>query len=160
MPYSNISAVLSPADVSGINGALTAIETALPFLINLTEEERKTIYKMGPDAKSYVDKTKNYTVSHPALIPPFASASEFVKDHDLWTALLPILARIKSLSEAIDDTMMGIGNEMMDFMTAYYSTAKEAAKRNVPGSGSVSGDLGEFFDRPDRPAAPTEPPTA
>lgn len=157
MPYSNISATLAPADAAAINTAIDTILEKMPFLISLTPKERKELYKMGPDAKSYIDKTKNYTVSHPSLIPGFASVDEFNKDYILWNLLSPILARVRSLEMGISDTMMGMGHEQMDFMTGYYSSAQEAAKRNVAGAGAVAADLGEFFDRPDQPDAPDEP---
>ena len=40
MPYQNISADLSTADLNEIKAALAIIQQKLPFLVNLTVEER------------------------------------------------------------------------------------------------------------------------
>lgn len=157
MPYSNISSELADAALAEIIEAFALINERLPFLINLTKEERQSLYKMGPDAKSYVDKTKDYTASNPNLIPGFASLPEFLKDYALYAKLATLIPKANALQEAISDTMIGLGSEQMDFMTSFYSSAQEAAKRNVAGANSAADDLGTFFDRPDQPDAPPVP---
>lgn len=47
MPYQNISAKLSPTDLEEIKAALATIEAKLPFLVHLTAEERRKLFKMG-----------------------------------------------------------------------------------------------------------------
>jgi hypothetical protein len=46
MPYQNISASLSETDVQEIKAALETIEQKLPFLITLSTEERRKLFKM------------------------------------------------------------------------------------------------------------------
>lgn len=47
MPYQNISASLSDGDKSHILDYIKQIEILLPFLVNLTIDERVALYKMG-----------------------------------------------------------------------------------------------------------------
>ena len=47
MPYHNISAELSNSDVAQIKDAIDTIQKKMPFLVNLTTEERRRLFKMG-----------------------------------------------------------------------------------------------------------------
>jgi hypothetical protein len=42
MPYSNLSAAITPTQVTAIATAIATIKTNLPFLINLIPDERQT----------------------------------------------------------------------------------------------------------------------
>jgi len=54
MPYQNIDATLSAADLQAVKDALATIVQKLPFLVTLTNEERKGLFKTGA---SQVDST-------------------------------------------------------------------------------------------------------
>jgi len=154
MPYANISASLSPTDIIDINTAFALIKSKLTFLIQLTEEENHTLYKMGPDAKSYVDKTKDLAVTQPAFVPVFMTAAEFDKDHKLNSDLAPFYQQALGLTKGIEETMRGLGHEQMMFMKAYYKNGQEGNEQGIPGADVVLAELGPFYDRPDRPAEP------
>lgn len=47
MPYQNVTVILSDAEIQEIKAALRTIEQKLPFLINLTTDERRKLLKMG-----------------------------------------------------------------------------------------------------------------
>nr|VFJ60637.1 MAG: hypothetical protein BECKFM1743C_GA0114222_102778 [Candidatus Kentron sp. FM]VFJ60879.1 MAG: hypothetical protein BECKFM1743A_GA0114220_102738 [Candidatus Kentron sp. FM]VFK13132.1 MAG: hypothetical protein BECKFM1743B_GA0114221_102677 [Candidatus Kentron sp. FM] len=54
MPYQNIDASLSPADVKAVKDAFDTVLKKLPFLVNLTPQERRATFKAGPDSVSFV----------------------------------------------------------------------------------------------------------
>nr|VFJ68327.1 MAG: hypothetical protein BECKFW1821B_GA0114236_11432 [Candidatus Kentron sp. FW] len=54
MPYQNIDASLSPADVKAVKDAFDTVLKKLPFLVNLTSQEQKNTFKAGPDSVSFV----------------------------------------------------------------------------------------------------------
>ena len=54
MPYQNISAQVSAADVAAIKAAVATIQQKLPFLISLTPAERKSLPKAGANSLSFV----------------------------------------------------------------------------------------------------------
>ncbi|WP_373525455.1 hypothetical protein [Nostoc sp.] len=58
MSYQNITASLSPADIQEIKAAFEIIQTKLPFLVTLSVEERRNLFKMG-------DKNQNYFLKKP-----------------------------------------------------------------------------------------------
>ncbi|MEH2126626.1 hypothetical protein [Nostoc sp.] len=47
MAYQNITASLSPADVQEIKAAFATIQAKMPFLVTLSAEERRNLFKMG-----------------------------------------------------------------------------------------------------------------
>jgi hypothetical protein len=47
MAYQNLSIILSPAQKADILSKVTALKTAMPFLINLSNEERQRLRKVA-----------------------------------------------------------------------------------------------------------------
>ena len=87
MPYQNISAKLSPTDLQDIKTALTAIETKLPFLVHLSAEERRKLFKMGNKSLAFVSNSLTAAQSNPEILPASFNLDEFVSDYHLATAL-------------------------------------------------------------------------
>jgi hypothetical protein len=57
MPYQNIEATLSDADLKEIKAAISTIEAKMPFLVNLTTEERRSLFKMGDKRLAFVQNS-------------------------------------------------------------------------------------------------------
>ncbi|NNJ85230.1 MAG: hypothetical protein HKP13_09900, partial [Gammaproteobacteria bacterium] len=54
MHYRNIDVSPSPADTKAVKDAFDTVLKKLPFLVNLTPQERKNIFKAGADSVSFV----------------------------------------------------------------------------------------------------------
>ena len=66
MPLENrVSAQLSAESIQRIADALAVIKAELPFLINLTADERKVLPKMGDGTVSFVIKALEYAKQNP-----------------------------------------------------------------------------------------------
>nr|VFJ66475.1 MAG: hypothetical protein BECKDK2373B_GA0170837_11706 [Candidatus Kentron sp. DK] len=52
----------------------------LPFLVNLTPQERKNTFKAGPDSVSFVQNALTAAQDHPDILPASFSANEFKND--------------------------------------------------------------------------------
>lgn len=146
MPYSNISAVISAADKAAIIGHINAIKALLPFLINLTPEEKIAFQKMGNQRLAFVTKALEYAAANPTLVPGYLPLPEANKDFNLNADLRQIFEVMSTLGESIEETGMAAGTEVYDFARAFYANVQEAAKRNVPGTGTIATDLGELFE--------------
>jgi hypothetical protein len=59
MPYQNINATLSTADLQAVKDSFAAILEKLPFLVNLTASERKGLLKAGPDSLSFLQNASS-----------------------------------------------------------------------------------------------------
>ena len=80
MPYQNIDASLSPADIKAIKAAFETVLQKIPFLINLTPKERKSMFKAGPDSVSFVQNALNAAQDHPDILPATFKTGEFKND--------------------------------------------------------------------------------
>ena len=87
MPNDNrISAVLAPADKTSILQKITEIRALLPFLLNLTVQERKELFKLGDKGLGFDDKCRTYMTNNPTLVPSYVTVAEVDKDRTLRTA--------------------------------------------------------------------------
>lgn len=97
MPYQNVSATLSDADIQEIKAALQTIEQKLPFLITLTADERRKLFKMGDKSLAFVSNSLTAAQSNPDILPPSFDLDEFRRDYQLITALTDIFFRLQQL---------------------------------------------------------------
>ena len=158
MPYQNISVTLSAADVTAIKNALTTIQGFLPFLVNLSQQERKSLTKTGPGSVNFIQLALTYAKDHPEILPSTFSVAEFEKDVTLFTQLTELLALFRGLTNGTDDTTLGVGSEAIRAALQFYDLLKNAAKNN-PGLQPLADELGRRFERGPRPAPGPTPPS-
>lgn len=158
MAYQNISASLSAADLQAVKDAFATVLEKLPFLINLTAEERKTTVKTGPDSLSFVTNALTAALANPAIFPVSFSTPEFKKDVDLFVLLTELGTLAASVASQIDDTRMAVGGEAMQQAIQAYSYIKTAAKA-TPGLKPVAEQLGERFQRAGKQRKAAKPTT-
>jgi len=158
MPYQNIDVSLSNADVQAVKDAFALILQKLPFLINLTADERKTTLKAGPDSLSFVMNALTVAQTNPAIFPASFSTPAFKNDVDLFTALIEISTLAASVASQIDDTRMAVGGEAMQAAVQVYNYVKTASK-STPGLKPVAGQLGERFQKTRKSKQPGAPKT-
>jgi hypothetical protein len=65
MSNSPISAQLSQADRDAVMAAIATIKAKLPFLIDLSAEERKALPKMGDKSRAFVSKAMEVATQNP-----------------------------------------------------------------------------------------------
>lgn len=162
--YGNITVTLSAADKAAIKQKIQDILAILlasgTTLINLTQEERKSLPKMGNKRYAFVKRliqAVNENTSHiPSSYNVPALEQDFMGFDDLNEIRIPVM----QLLETISDTQLGAGTE------ANKSALKgkellEAANRDNPGLDDMVAELQEFFDRaeeePPAPVPPAEP---
>jgi hypothetical protein len=150
MPYQNIDASLSATDIQAIKDALAAVLAKLPFLVNLTADERKSTFKTGPDRLSFVKNALTGAQGNPDIFPASFSLTGFQKDVDLFDVLTELGTLADSLASQIDDTRLAVGGEAMQEAIQVYNYVKEAAK-NRPGLKPLADQLGEQFQRAGKP---------
>ena len=141
MPYQNITATLSDADIKEIKAALGTIQKKLPFLINLTTDERRSLVKMGDKSLAFVNNSLNAAQANRDILPASFDVEEFVRDYQLAVALTELLTGLRQLEEKVDDTLLAVGSEAMNSSLTVYSYVKTAAK-NTPGLKSLAEQLG------------------
>ena len=155
MPDQNISATLSVAERDEVIAAFNTIKQKLPFLVDLSAEERRAMTKMGDKSNAFVSKAVEVATQYPDIIPRAFNIEEMKKDVDLLQMLQPILMAANQVQDLIEDTYMQVGSEAyMAALSIYNYTKNSPAGTALDG---VAGDMGRRFAR--RPRA-TEAKTA
>lgn len=163
MPHDNrISAEVTAANKTAIMTKLTEIKALLPFLLNLTKDERIQLPKLGGASLQFDEQCASYMATAPNLVPPFVSVAEVAKDRALRLVLSDIFREVKKLCEQLDDTLMVVGSEVWMADISFYQTVRQAARRDVPGADTIYDDLAERFPGaggdPEPSPTPTPPP--
>jgi hypothetical protein len=150
MPDNRISASLSQADRQAVLDALNTIRTKLPFLIDLSPEERRTLPRMGDKSRGFVAQALEVAEQNPDILPRSFDVSEMRKDVELLSALSPVLAALAQLNELVDDTYMAVGSEAYAAALLVYQFARAAGKGSALDSALDA--LGQRFARKSRSA--------
>ncbi|HWS98989.1 MAG TPA: hypothetical protein VN256_01875 [Pyrinomonadaceae bacterium] len=145
MQDNRISATLSDADRQAVMDAVNTIRQKLPFLIDLTPEERRGLPKMGDRSRVFVSQALEVATQNPNILPGGFDAAEMRKDVELLSALDPILTAFKQLSELVEDTYMAVGSEAYTSALLIYQFAR-AAGRGAALDGALDG-LAQRFAR-------------
>ena len=157
MNTNRVSATLSNTDQEAVMAALGVIREKLPFLIDLTTTERKTLSKLGDKTQPFVKKAVDIAQQHPELLPA-AFLDEMRKDAHLLETLSPIRLAIDLLQKQIDDTAIQVGAE------AYAAARTVYAVTKTPYAGAIlrtaANDMGKRFGRKPRAAAAEPAPSA
>ncbi|MEH2201317.1 hypothetical protein [Nostoc sp.] len=144
MAYQNITASLSPEDVQEIKAAFATIQAKMPFLVTLSAEERRNLFKMGDKRLAFVNTSLIAAQSNKDILPASFDVEEFVRDYQLAATLTEVLIGLRQLTEQVDDTLMAVGSEAMGSSLTVYDYVKTAAKK-TPGLKSLAEQLGERF---------------
>ncbi len=154
-----ISAELTSANKNTILTKLDEITALLPFLLNLTTEEKSSLPKMSTIRSGMDEAFALEMAAHPELVPGFVDLAEVNKDRALRSALREIFQQLGPLCEGVDDTQTAAGVDTYMAYLSFYSNVKQAAKRNVPGANTILDNLKRFFPRGGGGGPTPTPPT-
>lgn len=100
--------------------ALDDLAAALPFLEDLSPEERHDLYKLGDKSRTFVDQALVTAQQFTDALPRSFDVDQYARDVALYRALEPLHARLRDLFERLDDTRMLVGSEAMEGARAVY----------------------------------------
>jgi hypothetical protein len=133
-----INAALDTAAAAAVTAKITEIQTLLPFLIDLSPEERQSLPKMGDKSRAFVERCLELARQDDSFLPRNLDVSSFGSDVALFVALEPLRQRLAKLLELLEDTQILAGSEAyLAALDTYH-----AAKRSGKGSG-----LDDLLDR-------------
>lgn len=152
MPDNRISASLPQADREAVMQAVATIREKLPFLIDLTTEQRRVMLKMGDKSRAFVSKALEVGTQNSDFLPRSFNLEEMRRDVELFEALSPVLLSLTQLQELVDDTCIAAGSEAYTAALAIYNYAK--ASGDVTGLDAVIDEMGRRFTRRSRKKQP------
>lgn len=132
-----LSVTLTQVQIDAVKAAINTIQTNLPMLVGLTNEERKTIPKIDVNNKIFVEDAINAMENNPSFLPAYFNVTELKKDLTLFEQLEPLLLEINKIAEKLDDTQMLAGSEAYITALAAYRNFESAATAGIPGADSI-----------------------
>ena len=144
MSYQDLNVTLSDADRQAIKQAIATIQQKLPFLITLSADERKRLYKLGDKRLAFVQNSLNVAQSNRNILPASFDLDGFSNDYQLSADLTELLMLLNQLTEQVDDTLMAVSSEAMSSSLTVYDYVKTAAKK-TPGLKAIAEQLGSLF---------------
>lgn len=151
-----IDADLSSTVRDEILDLISQIRAKLPFLIDLSPEERQSLPKMGDKSRAFVSGSLQLATQDDSYLPRSFDVGEMRKDVELAENLQPISVALKQLSEFVDDTYIQVGSEAYTAALVVY----QAAKRNGHGAAldGLLDALGQRFARKSKEERGEPPP--
>ena len=157
MPVNRVSAQLGETERQAVFAAIQTIRQKLPFLIDLTPEERRTLPRSGDKSRGFVEQALQVAEQNPDILPRTFDVGEMRNDVELLSALSSVQTAVSQLNELVDDTVMAVGSEAYAAALVVYQFARAAGKGAALDS-ALDG-LAQHFARKSRsaPASPTPP---
>ena len=128
MPENRVSASLSEADREAVLTAIQTIRQKLPFLVDLSTEERRRLPKMGDTGRAFVERALTVATQNADILPRSFDVDEFRRDAELLASLRPVAAALRQLQELVDDTLLEVSGEAYASALAVYSYARAGGK--------------------------------
>lgn len=157
MSDNRVSASLSKEDREAVIAAFNTIKAKLPFLIDLTKEERVALPKMGDKSRAFVTKALEVATQNPDFLPRSFDIDEMRKDTELFEAMYPIMLVSSQIHELIEDTVMEVGSEAYAAALVVYNFAKASGKG--AGLDGVVDEMAKRFARKSSKKNKAETPT-
>jgi hypothetical protein len=148
MPENRVSAQLGEAERQAVFAAIETIRQKLPFLIDLTPEERRALPKMGDKSRGFVTQALEVATLNPDMLPRSFDVGEMRNDVDLLNALTPVVSALAQLFELVEDTYIAVGSDAYGAALMVYASARAAGKGS--GLDSALDILGQRFMRKSR----------
>lgn len=152
MPDNRIDATLSQADTTAVMDAINTIRTKLPFLIDLTVDERRTLPKMGDKSRTFVSQALEIAKLNQDILPRSFDLDEMTRDVELANALQPVMMALTQLQELVEDTYMQVGSEAYTAALLVYQYARAGGQGEA--LDGLLDALGQRFARKSRPSTP------
>jgi hypothetical protein len=120
-------------------------ELLRPFLLQLSQEERQTLFKMGDKSLAFVEKAEELSKTNPQFCPSYFDAEGLRIDLSDAVNLRPLANRLQQIQRDVEDTMMVSGNEAITQALSFYSVVKQAARDKISGALAVYDELKKRF---------------
>ncbi len=147
MPYQNIHATISDADLNQAIQKIQEAKALLPFLVNLSKGEKRKTLQLGKKTEKFLFDVQHVMNTNPALVPGYVDGPGYNSDFNLLIRLQQIEVHLRMLTEAVNDTRFAVVQECQKPALAMYKNIQSAALANVPGADTVLNELKPYFKK-------------
>ncbi|KAM3106366.1 hypothetical protein ACKFKH_18940 [Phormidesmis sp. 146-20] len=145
MTSNRVSATLNADARQTVMEAIETIKQAMPFLLHLSAEERRTLPKVGDRARGFILNCLDAAQQHSGCLPRSFDVEEMQKDVQLIEDLYPVLMALMELHSLVDDTYFAAHSEAYVAALKVYDAAK--SHDDMPGMKIVVEQLKQHFAR-------------
>lgn len=128
--------------------------SAMPFLIKISDSERKSLQTIDDGRKPFVQKCIETATRNAALDPGPGMIEAATNDWALFSFLSTVENELAQLLEMVRDTKQVAGSEAYEMARFIYMKAKMNVKFGVPGSQTVVDEFSKLFKQTTAPAKP------
>ncbi|MEI7525125.1 MAG: hypothetical protein WCJ95_12385 [Mariniphaga sp.] len=140
-----IDVLVSAENKESIFQALKGIKSGLPYLVKLSEDDRKSLQKIDDGRKPFVQKCLELALKNNDLDPGSELLKEAAKDVDLYIFLASVESELHQLLDMVTDTKQVAGSEAYEVARFIYMKAKMNVKMGIPGSQAIVDDLCKLY---------------
>lgn len=152
-----VSASIEAEKAQELLGRIEALRAELPFLISLDSDDKASLLKPGARGLEGAAAVAELAEQNPAFFPAsLMDAAELRADLELGRQLGPMARALRSLADALDDTVLAANSDAYRAALKGYALAKLAAK-SLPGMDAKLEPLAEIFDRRRRKKSASDP---
>jgi hypothetical protein len=126
-------------------GVVSSAKLAMPFLIKLSDDERKSLQMMDDGRKPFVEKCIDFASHNPNLDLGSGLIMRVPNDLSLYSFLSTIENELLQLLEMVHDTKQLAGAEAYEVARMVYLKAKMNVQMGIPGSQSIVDELGQLY---------------
>ncbi|MGV3533078.1 MAG: hypothetical protein ACO1QR_11970 [Chthoniobacteraceae bacterium] len=119
MIRNNVDITLTTEQAAGITTGLDTLQDAMSFLVGVSPEDRKALFKLGPKSEAFVNTAMVAAADHADLLPP-GILENMQRDENIRGVLLPVLTRLRQLTALAEGTYMLAGADLMKNGTTVY----------------------------------------
>lgn len=135
----------STDDLQAVMQALETVREKLPFLIGLSDKERRRLARIGRKSQAFTYQALDVAAQHPELMPRYLDVDGAMRDMNLFTSLNSILQVLSELEQMVKDTQAVAGSEAYAAARKAYMSVKKDG-RSI-GLGEVIDSLSQYFER-------------
>lgn len=155
---SHLSASLSEQDMTDLLDALNVIDRLMPFLVELTPKEMKSLAKIDVSNQNFAMETINVLETTAVQLPANMSKEEIKKDLDLYQQLNRLRLRIEQLAKTVKHTTILAGSQAYSSSLVVYKLIQTYANAGISGYAALEDRLKIRFAKQGKtPKAPKMP---
>ncbi len=126
---------------------LKEVESLLPFLVDLSVEERIRLAKMSRKNVDFVDRGLLHAKNHPQYVSPFIDADDLAKAVALRDYLYRVNSQLRTLYDNLKDTIMLVESETYAAARVFYKSVKAAAREGGADAERIARDLAYHYKK-------------
>ena len=107
------------------------IQSKLPFLLDLTTADRRSLPKLGDKSRAFIDHGLVLASQNPGILPRNFDLDQYNPEVTLVRQLEPIVLAMRQLMKRLEDTFMAVGSDAYSQTLVVYQVAKLADKNGL-----------------------------